>query len=966
MARAAFETGRAAADPVERLRWLDRAHRLLPADPTLRLALAEACLGRDDARAENLLLSLASRHDAREVWLALAAARRARGDTAGAAKALARTLSRHAMPPALAPFADAVAVAAGAPGWCGLAPDGALLWGPADLAPPKRDSDGCGRLVVTADGYRLLGSPIEAHAFRRVEGFVETAPEGGLFGWAWLPNNPDVDPVLTVRPARGRSLTLSATDAEAASGGGLLARRRGFIVPGERLAGLRGPFRVLGADGRDLLGSPVDPSVRIEAALAAAAPAIPSRRPPAGVDVIIPVHGARAATLACLDSVLAGVARRSRIVVIDDASPDPELARALDRLAARERIVLIRRGSARGFPAAANAGLSAAAAAGRDAVLLNSDTLVASGWLEALRAVAHSAPDIGTVTPLSNRGSILSYPGPEGANPVPDLAGTRRLAALARRANAARVVDIPVGVGFCLYVRHDCLRATGFLRVDLFAQGYGEENDFCLRARQLGWRHVAAPGVFVAHIGGQSFGGAAEALRARNGAVLERRHPGYDALIAAHAVADPLADSRRRIDLLRWRAARPPDPAGAVLIVTHDQGGGVERAIAARIGATGSRALVLRPAHLSDGRIGARVSDVRTAESYPNLVFAVPDEMPALARLLRAERVAHVELHHLLGHAPGILELPRLLGVPYEVHVHDYAWLCPRVALLGVAGRYCGEPDVAGCGACVAAAGNLLEEDIGPAALRARSAGVLAGARRVVVPSADPALRLARYFPGVIPDVVAHEDDSGLADSPPPLRDPGICRIVVIGAVGVAKGYDVLLACARDAAARTLPLGFVVVGHTIDDAPLLATGRAFVTGPYAPDEAVALIRAQKAAIAFIPSVVPETWCFTLTEAWRAGLRAVAFDLGAQAERVRATGRGSLLRLGESAARINDALLAACGVSRHEGRIVRKREQVPDARHCQGPRPPVRCPARRARPRAGPRDGTPGLRPPDDA
>jgi GT2 family glycosyltransferase len=41
-------------------------------------------------------------------------------------------------------------------------------------------------------------------------------------------------------------------------------------------------------------------------------------------------------------------------------------------------------------------------------VLLNSDTLVAPGWLEDLRAVAYSAPDIGTATPLSNDATILS------------------------------------------------------------------------------------------------------------------------------------------------------------------------------------------------------------------------------------------------------------------------------------------------------------------------------------------------------------------------------------------------------------------------------------------------------------------------------------------------------------------------------------------------------------------------------
>ncbi len=699
-----------------------------------------------------------------------------------------------------------------------------------------------------------------------------------------------------------------------------------------------------------LLGSPLDPRAESRAACHAAGiiaallpaagpisrprpgsevpPAIPvglspwqkaeaAGQAPVGIDVVIPVHGGREVTLACIDSVLARVAEPVRVLVVDDASQDRDLARALDTLAAGGQIVLIRHSAQLGFPGAANAGLRAAAVARRDVVLLNSDTLVAPGWLEALRDVAHGALDIGTVTPLSNSGSILSYPGPEGTNPVPDLAATRRLSALARRANAGRAVDIPVGIGFCLYIRNDCLRATGLLRTDLFAQGYGEENDFCLRARHLGWRHVAAAGVFVAHLGGQSFGGAGAALRARNGLVLNRLHPGYDALIAAHAVADSLAEPRRRIDALRWREGRRP---GAVLFVTHDQGGGVERAIlahAASLRAEGLRAIMLRPARLPDKRIGALVEEPGASEPTPNLIFAIPDELAALVRLLRAERILHVQLHHLLGHAPEVLELARLLRVPYEVHVHDYAWLCARVVLLGARNRHCEEPDAEGCAVCVADLGSLLDEPIGPAALRARSARVLGAARRVLVPSADTAVRIARHFPATRPEVVPHEDVAAIAAVPLTLRRALPCRVAVVGALGFAKGYDVLLACARDAVSRSLPLSFVVIGHTIDDARLMASG-VFITGPYEPEEAEALIRAQEAAIAFIPSVVPETWCFTLSEAWRAGLRAVAFDMGAPAERIRATGRGLLLAPGSSAAQINDALLAACGFSRHEG------------------------------------------------
>ncbi len=653
-ARAAFETGRAAVNPAARLRWLDRAHRLFPADPTLRLALAEACLGRDDAKAESLLTSLAAHHDTREVWLALAAARFALGDALGAAKALARTLSRHAFPPGLRGLADAVAEAACARGWCAMQSDGALIWGPVECAPQITAKDG--QTWVTLDGHDLLGSPLAADGLGRVEGFVQEGADGGLEGWAWLPANPDLDPVLQILPRHGAALRIVA-DKDASAGDGLLGRRRAFTVPGSMLAGLARPLHVVGEDGRDLFGSPVLNGLR-------PAPPRPFGGPPGndGIDVIVPVHGARASSLACIDSVLASDPPPTRLIIVDDASKDRDLARALDTLVSTGRIVLRRHRRPRGFPASANAGLRMAAQAGHHAVLLNSDTLVPPGWLGALRACADAAPDIGTVTPLSNSGGIVSYPGPDGGSRVPDLAGTRRLARLARRANGQAIVDIPVGVGFCLFIRNDCLRTTGPLRTDVFAQGYGEENDFCLRAARRGFRHVAAPGVFVAHVGGQSFGAAARDLRERNARMLARLHPEYDALVARHLAADPLAPTRRRIDRLRFRAS---GAAGAVLLITHDQGGGVERAVATRAmaaRAAGQRPLILRP----DGKGGALLTDPGSAERFPNLAFAMPRETAALRRLLVSERVRHIEFHHLLGHDPSAIELPRSLGVPYR------------------------------------------------------------------------------------------------------------------------------------------------------------------------------------------------------------------------------------------------------------------------------------------------------------
>jgi hypothetical protein len=124
----------------------------------------------------------------------------------------------------------------------------------------------------------------------------------------------------------------------------------------------------------------------------------------------------------------------------------------------------------------------------------------------------------------------------------------------------------------------------------------------------------------------------------------------------------------------------------------------------------------------------------------------------------------------------------------------------------------------------------------------------------------------------------------------------------------------VLLACARDAAARGLPLRFAVAGFTIDDTPLLETGHVFVTGPFKPQDARATIASLGAHLALLPSIWPETWCYALSDTWEAGLDAAVFDIGTPAERVRRTGRGWVLPLGLPAARVNDALLNLQGAA----------------------------------------------------
>jgi glycosyltransferase involved in cell wall biosynthesis len=381
--------------------------------------------------------------------------------------------------------------------------------------------------------------------------------------------------------------------------------------------------------------------------------------------------------------------------------------------------------------------------------------------------------------------------------------------------------------------------------------------------------------------------------------------------VESFRTADPLAAARRNLDLALWAETfRRDKTSQAAIFVTHGDGGGVARrveAAAASREAQGRRIVVLRPARMADGSVAVEATD-GDSRRFRNLRFALPREKLALQRFLRRARPVEAQIHHVLNHDPAVSRIVQDLGVPYEVHVHDFAWFCPRIALVGRGGRYCGEPDAASCEACVAETGSYLHEDIAVPDLLRRSRDLLTGASRVVAPSQDAADRMEAHFPGLRVAVVPHEDDAEVDDPPAIPAATGTVRVCVAGAIGLHKGFYVLLACARDARERNLDLAFAVAGTTIDDRSLLDTQRVFVTGQYRPDEAVDLIRAQNAALGFLPSICPETWCLGLTELWRAGLRVAAFDIGAPAERIRRTGRGFLLPLGLSPASINDSLL----------------------------------------------------------
>lgn len=265
--------------------------------------------------------------------------------------------------------------------------------------------------------------------------------------------------------------------------------------------------------------------------------------------VVVPVYNAPGEVDGCLAAVRRTVPDEFPVIVIDDASPDPAV-RAV--LAAWEREApaswqFLRNAENRGFVETANRGMQLAEG---DVVLLNSDTVVTAGWLQGLQRCLASDPGIATATPWTNNGEIASIPEFCRANPVPPDA--EAVAAVIAAAAPAAYPDIPTAVGFCMAIARQAIDRIGLFDAELFGKGYGEENDFCMRARAAGFRNVLCDDVYIVHLGGRSFGPTGLKPGEESMRRLLSRHPDYLALVEDFIGRDPLAPRRQAIlDALR-------------------------------------------------------------------------------------------------------------------------------------------------------------------------------------------------------------------------------------------------------------------------------------------------------------------------------------------------------------------------------------------------------------------------------
>jgi glycosyltransferase involved in cell wall biosynthesis len=628
------------------------------------------------------------------------------------------------------------------------------------------------------------------------------------------------------------------------------------------------------------------------------------------VAIVVPVRQDVAAARRCIASVLASHNETTFVVTVVAAGDiGGELSATCSELLRDGRCELLR--VPRELDYAQTVDRALARQPELDAVLLQNDTQVHGDWLD--RLVRHAeALDTGFVGTFTNVAGIATYPRAGERNALPAGLAAAELDAVFAAANAGRSAEVQAAFGPCLLVTRACRAAAGSPRAVGGADGHGCELDWTLRASASGFRTRIAGDVFVANDGEGSFGGRALACDAHApDATLAGLH-GPDAEGLRGRVARQLLPLARRVDVARLaRSARP-----VIVFVAHAWGGGVRRHMQELTAAVGERAevLYLEPAHGD----AVALSWPRAGEAFATW-FRLPEDMALLAHTLRAIGTTRLHYHHVHGLPRAILDLPRESGIAYDCTLHDYFAICPQYHLVDEHGRYCGEPDAAGCARCLERRPAQWPLDIG--AWRETFGDFLRHAERVIAPSNDAASRMARYFPGLAIDVWPHAEGE-LA------RPERLVRVVTLGNLAPEKGLRVVEACAADARARALPLAFRVLGATSEPVKQMPDAPLTVLGSYAEASLPQLLASERADVLLFPAQVPETYAYTLSVALGTSTPIVASAIGAFPERLAGRPRVRLLPFDAPPAHWNDALLALANEARALGGPATARIGVP--------------------------------------
>ena len=259
------------------------------------------------------------------------------------------------------------------------------------------------------------------------------------------------------------------------------------------------------------------------------------------VSIIVPIYNAYDDVKKCIESVLKYSTIDFELILINDKSTDVRIDKLLEYYQKNPNVNVINNSVNKGFVASINIGLKNS---NHDVILLNSDTIASPNWIQKLTIAAFSNEKIATVTPFSNSAGVFSVPLGNPNNLIPENLGINGVSNIVEKVSNHVYLRVPTGNGFCMFIKRKAIDTIGYFDEKTFGRGYGEENDFCMRAIENDMLNIIDDSTFIFHNEGSSFGEEKQMLIDKNIRLLEQKHPDYGNKVHKFINSDEFKDMK--------------------------------------------------------------------------------------------------------------------------------------------------------------------------------------------------------------------------------------------------------------------------------------------------------------------------------------------------------------------------------------------------------------------------------------
>lgn len=606
------------------------------------------------------------------------------------------------------------------------------------------------------------------------------------------------------------------------------------------------------------------------------------------VDIIVPIYNG----IHFLKILLPQIFERSdlpfRLILVNDCSPDKEIKPFLETFLKHTNVLLLNNKNNLGFTASVNRGLKEVR---NDVVILNTDTELPFNWLSRLFYPIFTDSTIATVTPFSNCATIASFPKFDD-NPIFENLTVDKIDDIFNKLVKPVNIEIPTGVGFCMAISKSALETVGFLDEERFPKGYGEEVDWCRRAKKKGLKNVFIPNLFIYHKHGGSFDSVTKTnLSKAHQYTIDVLYPEFIPEVK-NFIEHSIQNHVRNFLLLLTCSEIA---SKTIVYFDHELGGGANMYTDQIISENKDENLVIcisfiHPNYNSKKRYALRYF----YKDYFNYIhFENLDELKdffdfiKITDLVIGSLITHENLVDVISMLTEIITLQKCRSTYL---VHDYHSCCPNFTLMYKGEYFCDIPDLRKCETC------LVKINL-PSVLINKDFTNLPNYRslwfKFFTTSIDEIVCFAPSGKKIIMKTYPSLPEDKIKIIPHAVRD---YRPIVIGIIGnihsEGKGGLIIQRMAQILEKENKNnVRIILLGEI---SPQFDHSAIQKSGAYTRDILYDLIRKNFIDLFLIPSVLPETFSYTTAEAILTGLPVFSYNLGGQADQVKNYKNGIIL------------------------------------------------------------------------